>query len=279
MLKLHFKDNRQSACWVTEKLCCIGSASDNQLIIDDASVNPLHAKIFAEDDKYVLKDNNSTSGCFINGQRITQKEILPGDILRFGNIELIVLDPRKLHEQENSSQSAPWRLVSDSSWLPGKTFIIMPDRAVIIGRTEQCDITIPGTHLSRRHTELRIQDNQLVIKDLGSANGTFLNDKRITEATAQNDDRLRLDVYSFRLIAPDTDNHNKTRIRANIGSISKPVERKQLSSEPKRWKTRPTSPGNRDEPTYEEASTGAWKWILVSAGVLVLAVIASKFLW
>ena len=278
MLKLHFKDNRQSACWVTEKLYCIGSAGDNQLVINDASVDSLHAKIFAEDEKYVLKDNNSSTGCFINGQRITQKEILPGDILRFGDIELIVLDPRKLHEQDDASQSAPWRLVSDSSWLPGKTFIIMPNRSVIIGRTEQCDITIPGSHLSRRHTELRIQGSQLLITDLGSSNGTFLNDKSITEATAENGDRLRLDVYTFRLVAPDTDVH-KTRIRATIDSISKPVERKQASSEPKRWKTRPTSPGNRDEPTYKESSRRNWKWALLGLGLLVLAVIASKFLW
>jgi pSer/pThr/pTyr-binding forkhead associated (FHA) protein len=278
MLKLHFKDNRQSACWVTEKLYCIGSASDNQLVIEDASVDSLHAKIFAEDEKYVLKDNNSATGCFINGQRITQKEILPGHILRFGDIEMIVLDPRKLHEQDESSQSAPWRLVSDSSWLPGKTFIILPDRTVVIGRTEQCDITIPGTHLSRRHTELRIEGSQLLIKDLGSSNGTFLNDKSITEATAQNGDRLRLDVYTFRLVAPDTDVH-KTRIRASIDSISTPIERKQVSSEPKRWKTRPTSPGNRTEPTYEDSSSRNWKWLLLGITAIVLAMIVGKFLW
>jgi pSer/pThr/pTyr-binding forkhead associated (FHA) protein len=149
---------------------------------------------------------------------------------------------------------------------------------VIIGRIDQCDITIPGTHLSRRHTELRIQGSKLLVKDLGSSNGTFLNDKQITEATAENGDRLRLDVYTFRLVAPDMDVH-KTRIRATIESISKPVERKQASNEPKRWKTRPTSPGNRDEPTYEESSTGNWKWILLGVGLLVLAVIAAKFLW
>jgi len=278
MLKLHFKDNRQPAFWVTEKLYCIGSAQDNQLVIADNSVDDLHAKLFSDDDRYILKDNNSSSGCFINGQRVTQKEILPGDILKFGNIELIVLDPRRLHEQEDAHQHAPWRLVSDSSWLPGKTFIIPPERAVVIGRTEQCDITIPGTHLSRRHTELRIQGSQLLVKDLGSANGTFLNDKPITEATAQDGDRLRLDVYSFRLVAPDTDG-NKTRIRASIDSISKPVERKQPSSEPKRWKTRPTSPGNRTEPTYDESSSHHWKWLLAGAVVIVIAMIVSTVLW
>lgn len=277
MLKLHFKDNRQPAFWVTEKLYCIGSAADNQLIINDKSVDALHAKLYAEDDKYVLKDNNSSTGCFVNGQRVTQKEILPGDIVRLGSTEIIVLDPRRLQE-DDATNSAPWRLVSDGSWLAGKTFIIPPERSVIIGRTEQCDITIPGTHLSRRHTELCIQGSKLFIKDLGSSNGTFLNDKSITEAFAENGDRLRIDVYSFRLVSPDTDGH-KTRIRASIDSIGKPVERKQTSSEPKRWKTRPTSPGNRIELPNEELTPARWKWILIGVALVVLAVIASKFLW
>jgi pSer/pThr/pTyr-binding forkhead associated (FHA) protein len=277
MLKLHFKDNRQPAVWVTEKLYCIGSATDNQLVVQDQTVDPLHAKLVLEDDKYVLKDNNSSSGCFINGQRVTQKEILPGDIVRLGKVELIVLDPRKLNDDE-PLQAAPWRLVSDSSWLPDKTFVIAPDRAVIIGRSDKCDITIPGTHLSRRHTELRIQGANLLVKDLGSANGSFLNEKQINEAIAHNGDRLRLDVYTFRLVAPDVDGH-KTRIRASIDSISKPVERKQTSNEPKRWKTRPTSPGNRIEPTYDQASS-RWKWLLTGViALVVLAMIAYKVLW
>lgn len=277
MLKLHFKDNRQPAFWVTEKLYSIGSAADNQLIINDKSVDALHAKLFTEDDKYVLKDNNSSTGCFVNGQRVTQKEILPGDIVRLGGTEIIVLDPRRLQE-DSATNSAPWRLVSDGSWLAGKTFIIPPERSVIIGRTEQCDITIPGTHLSRRHTELCIQGSKLFIKDLGSSNGTFLNDKSITEAFAENGDRLRIDVYTFRLVSPDTEGH-KTRIRASIDSIGKPVERKQTSSEPKRWKTRPTSPGNRIELPNEELTPKRWKWILIGTALVVFAVIAGKVLW
>jgi pSer/pThr/pTyr-binding forkhead associated (FHA) protein len=118
-----------------------------------------------------------------------------------------------------------------------------------------------------------------LVKDLGSSNGTFLNDKSITEASAENGDRLRLDVYTFRLIAPDTDISNKTRIRAAIDTLNKPVERKQTSSEPKRWKTRPTSPGNRIELPDESFTASRWKWVLIGAALVALAVIASKFLW
>jgi pSer/pThr/pTyr-binding forkhead associated (FHA) protein len=277
MLKLHFKDNRQPAFWVTEKLYSIGSAADNQLVIKgDTSVNALHAKLIVEGNKFLLKDNNSTTGCFINGQRITNREILPGDIVKLGNTELIVLDPRQLHDNGPRSETAPWRLVSDSSWLPGKTFLVPVGRVVTIGRAEQCDITIPGTHLSRKHAELTVQDSRLMIKDLGSSNGTYLNEKRISEASADNDDRLRLDVYSFRVVAPETDAY-RTRIRPIGDAINKPVERKAISSEPKQWITRPTSPGNRIEPVYNQPH--AKRLALVVLALVFAAAIAAYFLW
>ncbi len=276
MLKLHFKDNRQPPIWVVEKLFSIGSASDNHLALDDPEVAKHHAKILQENNKHILKDNNSQSGCFVNGQRITQREILPGDIIKLGHCEIIVLDPRSLADRPKDAYALPWRLVSDSSWLAGKQFILLPERSMVIGRGNQCDIVIPGTHLSRRHTEISIEGNHLRIKDLGSANGTFLNELRIDNATANNGDRLRLDVYTFRIVAPDLDD-TKTRMRKPLDEISKPIERKLPSSEPKRWKTRPTSPGNRIEPIRRKGQRQAW--LALAAAGIVAAAIVVFLLW
>lgn len=276
MLKLHFKDNRRPPLWVVEKLFAIGNASDNHLILNEDGIDPHHAKIIQEDNRYLLKDNNSSSGCFINGQRITQKEIFPGDIIKLGQAEMIVLDPRSLPDKGKETYTAPWRLVSDSSWLAGKHFIVPAERSTVIGRGNQCDIVIPGTHLSRRHVEITIEGNHLRIKDLGSANGTYLNELRVDNATANNGDRLRLDVYSFRIVAPDLED-SKTRIRKPIDELAKPVERKQLSNEPKRWKTRPTSPGNRIEPIYHSGRRNAW--LALTAAALVGCAILVFVLW
>ncbi len=271
MLKLHFKDNRQPPVWVVEKLFSLGSASDNHLVVDDPEVDKHHAKILQENNKYLLKDNNSQHGCFVNGQRITLREILPGDIIKLGNSDIIVLDPRSLADRPRDAYALPWRLVSDSSWLAGKQFILLPEQNMVIGRSSQCDIVIPGTHLSRRHTEISIEGNHLRIKDLGSANGTFLNELRVDNATANNGDRLRLDVYTFRIVAPDLE-ETKTRLRKPIDEL-KPVERKLPSTEPKRWKTRPTSPGNRIEPVDLRGRRQAWLALLAAAVVAIAIVI------
>ncbi len=245
MLKLHFKDRRQPPLWVVDTLYAIGSAPGSQLLLEGDHIDAVHAHLVREDNRFILKDNNSRSGCFINGQRISEREILPGDILRLGDTEIIVLDPRNLPDPSKEQPSLPWRLVSEGNWLGGKQFLVHANAPMVIGRGNQADIVIPGSHLSRRHTQIQVEGNHLRIRDLGSANGTFLNDLQIEDSTANNGDRLRLDVYSFRLVAPDSDWY-KPRLRAPINP-TKPVERKQPSNQPRRWKTRPTSPGNRVE--------------------------------
>lgn len=279
MLKIQFKDNRQPPLWVTEKLYSIGSSADNQLVV--AELDPVHARFISSNNKVYLKDNNSSSGCFVNGQRITQKEVLPGDLVRLGNLELEILDPSALPtdaEPIAGQSDQHWRLVSDSSWLAGQTFVVPADRPVVVGRGTQCDIVIPGTHLSRRHAELAVQGKFLRVKDLQSANGTFVNDRRIDNAIAHSGDRLRLDVYTFRLVGPEVEEKNKTRIRAPIEALTKPIERKQPSNEPKRWKTRPTSPGNRTEPTDNTSSrkSDLWLWLILIA--IVAGLLASIYL-
>lgn len=275
MLKLHFKDNRQGPVWVVEKLFGLGRASDNHLVINDPDVDLYHANILQENNKYFLKDNNSQHGCFVNHQRVTQREILPGDLIKLGSCEITVLDPRSLADRPKDAYALPWRLVSDSNWLAGKHFMLPPEQSIVIGRSNQCDIVIPGTHLSRRHTEISIEGNHLRIRDLGSANGTFLNELRIDNATANNGDRLRLDVYSFRIVAPELE-EAKARLRKPIEEL-KPVERKLPSNQPKRWKTRPTSPGNRIEPNLNKGRRQIW--LLLTATALVLAAIVIFLLW
>ena len=52
---------------------------------------------------------------------------------------------------------------------------------LLVGRHEQCALRIPLSEVSRRHAEIRMSKGSVVLKDLGSANGTFVNNKRIKE--------------------------------------------------------------------------------------------------
>jgi len=57
--------------------------------------------------------------------------------------------------------------------------IKLADGVTTVGRQDECQLRIKSSQVSRRHCELFEQKGLLLVKDLGSANGTFVNGKRI----------------------------------------------------------------------------------------------------
>lgn len=60
----------------------------------------------------------------------------------------------------------------------------------VIGRKPECDLRIPAGAVSRQHTEVVITGGKARVRDMGSSNGTFLNDVRVQEADLAPGDRL-----------------------------------------------------------------------------------------
>ena len=53
------------------------------------------------------------------------------------------------------------------------------DTAVTIGRSAECDLSLSDTYLSSRHARLSNDDGDLTIEDLGSTNGTYVNQELV----------------------------------------------------------------------------------------------------
>jgi adenylate cyclase len=69
---------------------------------------------------------------------------------------------------------------------------VAPGPPVVVGRAVECEVTLTDPTISRRHAELRAEDAELEVRDLGSRNGTFRNGQRVDTA------RLRAgDVVTF----------------------------------------------------------------------------------
>ncbi|MCR8921709.1 FHA domain-containing protein [Dasania sp. GY-MA-18] len=140
-----------------------------------------------------------------------------------------------------------WQLVANGDWLKGQVFPLA--QHTVLGRDSECDITIPGTHLSRRHAEIAISGNKLLVKDLGSSNGTFVNGKQVSQAELLPGDQIQFDVLTFSVEGPgEQQDINATMIRPAIQPKAKPKPlSSEIPAEKKQWKTKPTSPGNRSE--------------------------------
>jgi len=69
--------------------------------------------------------------------------------------------------------------------------------ATTIGRGEECTLRVPLLNVSRQHCELAKGQDELHVRDLGSANGTYVNNKRIGEAALKAGDRLVIGPVVF----------------------------------------------------------------------------------
>ncbi|MFP5331639.1 MAG: FHA domain-containing protein [Acidimicrobiia bacterium] len=64
---------------------------------------------------------------------------------------------------------------------PGLQFVV--EDSVVVGRSDQADIVIADPYASDFHLRMTAKDGRIVLSDLGSTNGTYVNGRRVTAPT------------------------------------------------------------------------------------------------
>ena len=128
---------------------------------------------------------------------------------------------------------------------------------MIIGR-EKSDIPLVGEHTSRRHAKIIVSKTEVTLQDLDSANGTYVNGKKIKKASIEPGDELRFDTETFVLIGPGkkvevpvVDNETTNTIRRPKVDDKKdvpPAEEKEIEKELE------SEPGEVGSAWYERAT-------------------------
>ncbi len=70
-------------------------------------------------------------------------------------------------------------------------FRMTPGRVRTLGRGTRADFVVDATLVSRMHCRLLVADGELVVENLGSTNGTFVNGQKVERATLKAGDQLR----------------------------------------------------------------------------------------
>ncbi len=161
----------------------IGRSSSNDFVLDsDMSVSRQHASVTIYDDgRITIRDLNSTSGTYLDGKRITSEEpLLPGSTVKLGNTTL--LGSQILASKPHAAVADPNAALSSLTGVKR------------VGRAYDNDLKVMSTDVSNHHAALgRDANNQIVIVDLNSSNGTFVNGQRISSPKIlRPGDRVRL---------------------------------------------------------------------------------------
>lgn len=177
----------------------IGHAHECDLrLAEEQGIAPWHATLRKDERGWFCEDHYAERGSYINGRRFYDRVTCrPGDELRFGAYTVHLLD-RSLPQRPCRNQlnkPCPLFVYVFSGRRLIDTFEFEQDETVTIGRAQECDITLPNTKVSRRHVQLYHEANRWQVRDLGSMNGTTLNEQTVepnATVVLSNGDRLIL---------------------------------------------------------------------------------------
>jgi hypothetical protein len=77
------------------------------------------------------------------------------------------------------------------------------DREITIGRASELDMVLIEDMVSRRHAKIQTLEGQVVITDIGSTNGTFVNGEKIKRARLKEGDRILIGTSIIKLVTID----------------------------------------------------------------------------
>ncbi len=208
MWKLSVEDdqgNKTTVNLVREEYT-VGRAQENTVRLTERNISRRHALLRKNGAGWVLEDQSSYNGCYVNGARVCDLQTLEhGDLVQLGDYRLRIMNeaadvtderiptqrpPRTLPAPDVAVADAPPpskpdRLIIVTGPSPGTEFALDRDQ-LIVGRGEECDVSINHSSVSRVHAEiLRSEDGGFELIDQESANGVRVNGQDLTRGPLQ----------------------------------------------------------------------------------------------
>ena len=97
--------------------------------------------------------------------------------------------------RDGPAEKRPYLLVLSGPQF-GELFALAPGRELVLGRRADADLQLFDDGVSRRHATLTLLEAEARLIDLGSANGTFVDGRRITEAVLRDGARFQLGAHT-----------------------------------------------------------------------------------
>ena len=138
----------------------IGRVEDNTHQIAEASISSHHCEVLLQGNQVVIKDLNSTNGTFINGEKIIEAVLKPGQTLRLGQVEIQLATEGSPVTPAPGATAAPETAAAAAKKLD-KTMVMQ--RGVSLNELEQGPRTTGFDTSSRAFSKKSNQTNRLFL--------------------------------------------------------------------------------------------------------------------
>ncbi len=180
------------------KSVIIGRLSSSDIVLDRRGqhyVSKRHCEVLVRDNRVLIRDLGSTNGTVL-GQEPLQtnmfREWAPDEQVHLGPFMLHLVTDQELEalpsppvaSQAEVSSGLPTTKVHDAPKLSCANAVpsrlpLGISKAIVIGRSVECDMVIDHPHVSKNHCRVQLTENGVEVIDLRSTNGTFLGDRRL----------------------------------------------------------------------------------------------------
>ena len=118
----------------------------------------------------------------------------------------------------NSAPQFALRFISGK--YQGGEFPLRMEREIVIGRSSDLDMVLVEDMVSRKHAKISTQAGQVVISDLASTNGTFVNGEKVKKMRLKEGDRILIGTSIIKLVAmdPSSTTASEAEARARLES-------------------------------------------------------------
>ena len=172
-------------------------------VLEGEGVSRVHFSIQQRDDDYVLIDNRSTNGTFVNGVRTEMAVLHPGDD--------IVAGANRMHVRETDPGAVNrFRFVVKREADQGDSQVI-EDTTVLIGRKSICRIQLNDPAIAAVHAELERSGAGIFITDRSSGAGVYVNGERVVKQQLFLGDVVNIGPFEIKVSL--TDEIGSLRIR------------------------------------------------------------------
>jgi pSer/pThr/pTyr-binding forkhead associated (FHA) protein len=219
-VRLTFPNKEHADVLIAPGDTTVGSAQDNAVVLAADGVAAHHASVTVSDRSCVLNVTDAQARTHVNARPVREKAILRlGDIVSLDTVQFMLKPDRDdvIRTKVPAQKSAPnpeddpsatrTRLTPPKAVLRGVSGAyfgkIIPIRGrLVIGRGSECDLILDEAEMSRRHAMIENFGDGIYLRDLGSANGTFVNGVQVRDAVLHPDDQIAFDRNRFLLEAP-----------------------------------------------------------------------------
>ncbi|WP_370980612.1 FHA domain-containing protein [Agaribacterium sp. ZY112] len=213
--------------WLVEENYSFGTGSQNTYIVSGDAVSERQARLSVKPEQVVLHNVAGGQSVYLNGKPLKQRATLKsGDHFSVGEARFKIEDPKLTRTPAKTKSKAKtlkrnWQLKGCNTAIANK--IIPLKGRLSIGRSQECDICLNVMHLSRQHARITVTADRVLLEDLNSANGTFVNGQRIKQQQLQHGDEVAFDTLRFFVEGPEQAAEvrpqavdNKTQLRPSI---------------------------------------------------------------